>query len=67
MKISILPSVNVVYLRIDHKLISILIINKRSRERVDWKESSYISKIIIKKIYISTVRKNLTKVVLHYT
>jgi len=66
-KISILPSVNVVYLRIDHKLISILIINKRSRERVDWKESSYISKIIIKKIYISTVRKNLTKVVLHYT
>jgi hypothetical protein len=39
-----LPSVNVLYLRIDHKLISYLIINKR-RERVDWEESGKISEV----------------------
>ena len=46
MKISMLPSVHVIYLIIDHKFISTLIINKR-RERVYWGESGKSSKIII--------------------
>jgi len=54
-KISMLPSVSVIYVRIDHKLISILIINKR-REKVDWEVWCFLKK-----------KKCLTKVVLHYT
>jgi len=59
-----LLSVNVLYVRIDHKLISVLITNKR-RERVDWEESSKIPRI--KKLPIATVRERVIIVVLHYT
>ena len=64
MKFRMLLSVNVLYVRIDHKLISVLITNKR-RERVDWEESSKIPRI--KKLPIATVRERVIIVVLHYT
>jgi len=63
-KFRMLLSVNVLYVRIDHKLISVLITNKR-RERVDWEESSKIPRI--KKLPIATVRERVIIVVLHYT
>jgi hypothetical protein len=43
-KISTLYSVNVIYLRSDHKLIPIFFINKR-RERMYWEGSGKISKL----------------------
>ena len=63
-KFRMLLSVNVLYVRIDHKLISVLITNKR-RERGDWEESSKIPRI--KKLPIATVRERVIIVVLHYT
>ena len=44
LKISVFPSVSVIYLRMDHKLITIFIINGR-RERVYWESSGKISKL----------------------
>jgi len=60
-KISVLPSVNVIYLRIDHKLSPIFTTNKK-RERVYWELSGKISKLKSKLVW-----EIMTKVVVHFT